>query len=89
MNTQLQVASKLPNVGPNIFGIMSALAVERNAFNLGQCFLDFDCDPALVDAIANAMRGGMNQYPPMRGTAAIVTITPPKSRSPPGPPKPF
>ena len=73
MNTQLQIASKLPNVGTNIFSIMSALAVEKNAVNLGQGFPDFDCDPALVDAVANAMRGGMNQYPPMPGTADLRT----------------
>jgi methionine aminotransferase len=73
MKSALKIASKLPNVGTNIFSIMSALAVEKNAVNLGQGFPDFDCDPALVDAVAGAMRAGMNQYPPMPGTADLRT----------------
>jgi methionine aminotransferase len=43
--------SRLPNVGTTIFSVMSALATEHNAVNLGQGFPDFDCDPALVDAV--------------------------------------
>lgn len=50
---------------------MSALAAEKNAVNLGQGFPDFDCDPALVDAVADAMRGGLNQYPPMPGLSNL------------------
>ena len=41
------IASRLPNVGTTIFTIMSALAQETRAVNLGQGFPDFDCDPAL------------------------------------------
>ncbi|MBF9264300.1 pyridoxal phosphate-dependent aminotransferase, partial [Paracidovorax cattleyae] len=41
------------------------------AVNLGQGFPDFDCDPALVDAVAGAMRAGHNQYPPMPGVPAL------------------
>jgi methionine aminotransferase len=67
----VQIASKLPDVGTNIFSIMSALAVEKNAVNLGQGFPDFDCDPVLIDAVANAMRGGLNQYPPMAGAVDL------------------
>ncbi|MDB5775073.1 MAG: methionine aminotransferase [Herbaspirillum sp.] len=63
--------SKLPRVGTTIFTLMSALAVEKNAVNLGQGFPDFDCDPALVDAVAAAMRAGLNQYPPMPGIAQL------------------
>jgi methionine aminotransferase len=35
--------------------------------NLGQGFPDFDCDPRLVQAVADAMAKGLNQYPPMPG----------------------
>jgi methionine aminotransferase len=66
-----RIASKLPNVGTTIFTVMSALAVEKNAVNLGQGFPDFNCDPALVDAVADAMRGGLNQYPPMPGLPGL------------------
>jgi len=63
--------SKLPQVGTTIFTVMSALAAEKGAVNLGQGFPDFDCDPALVDAVAAAMRAGHNQYPPMPGIAPL------------------
>ena len=66
-----RIASKLPNVGTTIFTVMSALATEKNAVNLGQGFPDFDCDPALVDAVTNAMRAGLNQYPPMPGVPGL------------------
>ena len=66
-----ELVSKMPRVGTTIFTVMSALAAERGAVNLGQGFPDFDCDPALVDAVAAAMRAGHNQYPPMAGVPAL------------------
>ncbi|HJV74779.1 MAG TPA: pyridoxal phosphate-dependent aminotransferase [Noviherbaspirillum sp.] len=63
--------SKLPNVGTTIFTVMSALAAEKGAVNLGQGFPDFDCDPALIDAVTTAMKSGLNQYPPMTGVPAL------------------
>jgi methionine aminotransferase len=63
--------SRLPNVGTTIFTVMSALAAEKNAVNLGQGFPDFEGDPKLVDAVAEAMRKGLNQYPPMAGVPAL------------------
>ncbi|HJV82622.1 pyridoxal phosphate-dependent aminotransferase [Noviherbaspirillum sp.] len=63
--------SRLPNVGTTIFTVMSALATEKGAVNLGQGFPDFDCDPALIDAVTGAMKGGLNQYPPMTGVPAL------------------
>ena len=65
------VPSRLPNVGTTIFTVMSALATQHQAVNLGQGFPDFDCDPALVDAVTAAMRQGLNQYPPMPGVPAL------------------
>ena len=63
--------SRLPHVGTTIFSVMSALAQQHGAVNLGQGFPDFDCDPKLVDAVADAMRRGLNQYPPMPGVPAL------------------
>ncbi|MGO4332715.1 pyridoxal phosphate-dependent aminotransferase [Cupriavidus sp. 2TAF22] len=63
--------SRLPKVGTTIFTVMSALAAERNAVNLGQGFPDFDCDPRIVDAVAHSMRSGLNQYPPMAGVPKL------------------
>jgi len=65
------VATKLPEVGTTIFTVMSALAVEKNAVNLGQGFPDFDCDPKLLEAASRAMAAGHNQYPPMPGIPAL------------------
>lgn len=59
--------SRLPSVGTTIFTVMSALATQHNAVNLGQGFPDFACDPALVDHVTQAMQAGHNQYPPMPG----------------------
>jgi methionine aminotransferase len=66
-----QLASRLPQVGTTIFTVMSALAQQHNAVNLGQGFPDFDCDPKLLDAVERAMRGGHNQYPPMAGVPSL------------------
>jgi methionine aminotransferase len=63
--------SRLPNVGTTIFTVMSALAQEHDAVNLGQGFPDFACDPRLLDAVNDAMREGLNQYPPMAGVPAL------------------
>ena len=65
------LASRLPKVGTTIFTVMSALASELGAVNLGQGFPDFDCDPRLVDEVAAAMRAGLNQYPPMPGVLPL------------------
>ena len=63
--------TKLPAVGTTIFTVMSALAAERGAVNLGQGFPDFDCDPRLVQAVTDAMTKGLNQYPPMTGVPSL------------------
>lgn len=66
-----ELQSKLPAVGTTIFTVMSALALEKNAVNLGQGFPDFECDPRLVGAVTDAMSRGLNQYPPMTGVPVL------------------
>ena len=66
--------SRLPNVGTTIFTVMSALATEHQAVNLGQGFPDFGCDPALLDGVTRAMQAGHNQYPPMTGVPALREV---------------
>jgi len=63
--------TKLPAVGTTIFTVMSALATEKNAVNLGQGFPDFECDPRLINAVTDAMLKGLNQYPPMTGVPVL------------------
>ena len=65
--------SRLPTVGTTIFTVMSLLAAEKNAVNLGQGFPDFDCDPHLVNLVTQAMQQGRNQYPPMAGVVELRT----------------
>ena len=65
------IQSRLPEVGTTIFTVMSALAQEHSAVNLGQGFPDFDCDPVLLTQVTDAMREGLNQYPPMAGVPQL------------------
>ena len=67
----LELKSKLPRVGTTVFSVMSALATQYNAINLGQGFPDFECDPRLIDAVSEAMRQGHNQYPLMTGVPLL------------------
>ncbi len=66
-----KVITKLPAVGTTIFTVMSQLAADKGAVNLGQGFPDFNCDPALVAAVTEAMTSGLNQYPPMTGVPVL------------------
>ncbi|MBC7779805.1 MAG: methionine aminotransferase [Proteobacteria bacterium] len=62
---------KLPWAGTTIFTVMSTLATQHRALNLGQGFPDFDCDPALQALVTEAMRAAHNQYAPMPGVPAL------------------
>jgi methionine aminotransferase len=63
----MQIESKLPKVGTTIFTVMSQLAMQHQAVNLGQGFPDFDGPQRLRDALAEAMNSHKNQYAPMTG----------------------
>jgi methionine aminotransferase len=67
----MHVQTKLPKVGTTIFTVMSQLAMEHKAVNLGQGFPDFPVPDLLVEAIDRAMRDGHNQYAPMTGIPAL------------------
>lgn len=67
----MQIETKLPKVGTTIFTVMSQLAAEHEAVNLGQGFPDFDGPQALRDALTRAMNAGKNQYAPMTGIPAL------------------
>ena len=69
--TQLSLRSKLPATGTSIFSVMSALATQHGAVNLGQGFPDYAIDPVLIDLVGAAMRAGHNQYPPSAGVMAL------------------
>jgi len=61
------IQSKLPTVGTTIFAVMSGLATQYSAVNLGQGFPDFPMNEELHGLVAKAMRDGYNQYAPMPG----------------------
>jgi aspartate/methionine/tyrosine aminotransferase len=61
----------LTATGTTIFTVMSALATEHGAINLGQGFPDYDGPPDVVEAAAAALRDGRNQYPPMTGVPEL------------------
>ncbi len=61
------IQSKLPDVGTTIFTVMSTLAAEHNAINLGQGFPDFPMNQDLLNLVTDVMQRGFNQYVPMQG----------------------
>ena len=68
---QPTIKSKLPNAGTTIFTVMSSLAAEHNAINLGQGFPDFDMNKELINLVSSAMQAGHNQYVHMNGLPAL------------------
>lgn len=67
----MRLDTKLPKVGTTIFSVMSQLAVEHKAVNLGQGFPDFEPPEALCQGVTRAMAGGQNQYAPGIGMPAL------------------
>jgi methionine transaminase len=65
------IQSKLPNVGTTIFTVMSVLANEHKAINLGQGFPDYPMNEELIALVNKAMQGGHNQYVHMNGLPAL------------------
>jgi len=65
-------AGRLRPFGTTIFSEMTALAVEHEAINLSQGFPDFDGPPMLVEAAAEAMQAGHNQYARSMGVMPLV-----------------
>lgn len=63
--------SYLGSIGTTIFTVMSALANEHKSINLGQGFPDTDGPADVVQAAADALMDGRNQYPPMPGVPEL------------------
>jgi len=69
--TPINIHSKLPDVGTTIFTVMSQLALEHHAVNLGQGFPDFNMSEELTSLVNTAMKNGFNQYAHMNGLAFL------------------
>jgi len=67
----MNLQSKLPDVGTTIFTVMSQLALDCNAINLGQGFPDFPMSETLTELVSKAMKDGYNQYVHMNGLLAL------------------
>ena len=67
----MQFKSKLPQSGTTIFTVMSKLATDHDAINLGQGFPDFDCDDRLKECISRSLYDSKNQYCPMPGLISL------------------
>jgi methionine transaminase len=65
------IKSKLPNTGQTIFTVMSALAAEYKAINLGQGSPDFEMNDELIELVSKAMRDGHNQYSHRNGLLSL------------------
>src|SRR3712207_7259754 len=63
--------SLLSATGTTIFTVMSALALEHQAINLGQGFPDYDGPSDVIHAAAAALLDGRNQYPPLTGVPEL------------------
>ncbi len=61
----------LAATGTTIFTVMSALAVQHDSINLGQGFPDTDGPADILQAAADALMDGRNQYPPMPGVPEL------------------
>src|ERR1700742_4489664 len=67
----MQIHSKLPATGTTIFTVMSSLAAEHNAVNLGQGFPDYTMSEDLIKLVNKAMLQGYNQYVHMNGSPLL------------------
>ncbi|MBP2705701.1 pyridoxal phosphate-dependent aminotransferase [Microbispora sp. RL4-1S] len=62
---------RMREFGPTVFATMTKLAVETGSINLGQGFPDTDGPPRMLDRAVEAIRGGLNQYPPGPGVPEL------------------
>src|SRR5581483_6269538 len=72
--TSAGITSKLPQVGTTIFTVMSSLASELGAVNLGQGFPDYPMSEELIGLVDKAMRDGYNQYAHMHGLQSLREV---------------
>src|SRR5436190_14913650 len=61
------LVERMRGFGTTIFAEMTALAQQTGAVNLGQGFPDTDGPNAMLEQAVDAIRGGLNQYPPGPG----------------------
>lgn len=70
----INITPKLQDTGTTIFTVMSKLANEHKAINLGQGFPDFGCDQTLLDLVSKHLNDGKNQYCPLAGLPSLLEV---------------
>lgn len=70
----MYIESKLPETTTTIFSVMSNLAREHKAINLSQGFPNFNANQDLINLVAEAMKNGANQYPPVEGVFSLREV---------------
>ncbi len=68
---EVNLQSKLPEIGTSIFSVMSKMAVDHDAINLAQGFPDFNCSDELIELVSHYHKKGYNQYAPMGGVKKL------------------
>jgi methionine aminotransferase len=68
------ITSKLPSIGPTIFTVMSSLATEHKAINLGQGYPDYSMSEELISLVSQHMKLGHNQYVHMNGLPKLRDV---------------
>ncbi len=76
-----ELVSKLPDVGTTIFTVMTALAREHGAIDLGQGYPNFNPDDRLLAEVSRALHEGHNQYAPLAGVLALREVVSGKVRT--------
>jgi len=66
-----KIQSKLPKTETSIFSVMSEMALQHNAVNVGQGFPGFEIDMQLASLVESQIRKGKNQYAPMSGVPEL------------------
>lgn len=74
MQNMINITPKLQDTGTTIFTVMSKLANEHKAINLGQGFPDFGCDQTLLDLVSKHLNDGKNQYCPLAGLPSLLEV---------------
>ncbi len=72
--SEIKYADRIATLPTSIFSVMSKMAVDYNAVNLGQGFPDFDGPAWIMEEAFNAMKSGKNQYAPSVGIFSLRSI---------------
>ncbi|GAA1309021.1 aminotransferase [Planotetraspora silvatica] len=65
------LVGRMREFGTTVFATMTKLAVDTGSINLGQGFPDTDGPARMLERAVEAIKGGLNQYPPGPGVPEL------------------